>query len=91
MVDNGNGSVFLGRIASDVDILADGALRDRLQFLMHHCNAAVQCIKRSLDIDLFALVDNLALVHVVDTKHALHQGGFAGAVLAHQRMDGTGL
>ena len=91
MVDDGDGSDFLSRIAPDVDILADGALGDGLQFLVHHRNAAVQCIERSFDLDLFALVDNFTLVHVVDTEHALHQGGFARAVLAHQRMDGTGL
>ena len=79
------------QFAPDVDILADGALRDRLQFLVHHCNAAVQCIQRSLDLNLLPLINNLAFVHVVDTEHTLHQGGFAGAVLAHQRMDGTGL
>ena len=90
VVDNGDGSVFLGWVAPDVDILADGTLRDGLQFLVHHRNAAVQCIQRSLDLDLLSLINDLAFVHVVDTKHALHQGRLARAVLSHQRMDGAG-
>ena len=90
MVDNGDGSVFLGGIAPNVDILAYGAFRDGLQLLVHHRNAAVQCIKRALDLDLLPLINDLAFVHVVDTKHALHQGRLARAVLSHQRMDGAG-
>ena len=90
MVDNGDGSVFLGGIAPNVDILAYGAFRDGLQLLVHHRNAAVQCIKRALDLDLLSLINDLAFVHVVDTKHALHQGRLARAVLSHQRMDGAG-
>ena len=90
MVDNGDGSVFLGGIAPNVDILAYGAFRDGLQLLVHHRNAAVQCIQRALDLDLLPLINDLAFVHVVDTKHALHQGRLARAVLSHQRMDGAG-
>ena len=90
VVDDGDGSVFLGWVAPDIDILADGTLRDGLQFLVHHRNAAVQCIQRSLDLDLLSLINDLAFVHVVDTKHALHQGRLARAVLSHQRMDGAG-
>ena len=90
VVDDGDGSVFLGWVAPDVDILADGTLRDGLQFLVHHRNAAIQCIQRSLDLNLLPLINNLAFVHVVDTEHTLHQGGLARAVLAHQCMDGAG-
>ena len=57
---------------------------------MHHGNAPVQGVQRSLDLDLLALVDHLALVHVIDAEHALHQCGLSGAVLSHQRVDGAG-
>ena len=51
VVDDGDGSVFLVG-SPNVDILADGTLRDGLQFLVHHRNAAIQCIQRSLNLNL---------------------------------------
>ena len=90
MVDDGDGSVFLGGIAPNVDILADGTLRDGLQFLMHHGNAPVKRVQRAFDLDFFTLVNDFAFIHVIDAEHTFHQGGFARAILAHQRMDGAG-
>ena len=60
-------------IASDEDVLADGALRDRLQLLMDHGDTAVQRVQRTVDLHLLALIDDLALIHVVNTEHAFHQ------------------
>ena len=85
-----NRAVFFGGIAAHVNVLADAPLRNGLKLLVHHGNAPVQGIQRAFDLDLFALVDHLALVHVIDTEHALHQRGLSGAVLSHQRVNGAG-
>ncbi len=90
MVDGDDGSQALGGIAAHIDILADAPLRDGLEFLVHHGDPPVQRVQRTLDLDLLPLVDHLALIHVVDSEHALHQRGLARAVLPHQGMDGTG-
>ena len=65
-------------------------LRSGLELLVHHGDAPVEGVQGSVDGHLFPLVDHFALVHVVDAKHALHQRGLAGAVLAHQGVDGAG-
>ena len=64
-------------------------LGNGLKLLMHHGDAAMQCIERALDLHLFPLIINFALVHVINAEHAFHQCGFSGTVLAHQRMNRT--
>ena len=60
-------------IASNKDILANGALRDRLQLLMDHGDTAVQRVQRTVDLHLLTLIDDLTLIHVVNAEHAFHQ------------------
>ena len=90
MVHDGDGTSLLGGIAAQPDVLCHGAGRDGLQLLMHHCDAAVQCIQRGGDVDLLAFVLDLALIHLVNAEHAFHQGGLTGTVLAHQGHDFAG-
>ena len=87
VVHNGDGAKLFGGVAAQPDILSHGTGRDGLQLLMHHGNAAVQCIQRGGDGDFFAFVFDLALVHLVNAEHAFHQCGLTGAVFTHQRHD----
>ena len=89
MIDHGHRTQLLNRIAPYIDVLADTSLGNRLQLLMYHGDTAVQGIQRTLDLHFFSFIDHFPFVHVVDTEHALHQGGFAGSVLAHQGMNRT--
>ena len=90
VVHNGDGANLFGGVAAQPDILSHGTGRDGLQLLMHHGNAAAQCFQRVRNNDLFSLVFDLALVHLVNAEHALHQGGLTGTVLAHQGHHFTG-
>ena len=56
VIHHRNRTVLFGGVAAQPDVLGHGACRDRLQFLMHHGNAAVQCIQRGGDGNFFALV-----------------------------------
>ena len=90
MVHDGDGTSLLGGVAAQPDVLGHSTGRDRLQLLMHHRDAAVQCIQRGGDVDLFAFILDLALVHLVNAEHTFHQGGLTGTVLAHQGHDLAG-
>ena len=91
MIDHRDASQqLLHRIAANVDVFRNAALRHGLEFLVHHRDAHIQRLQRIGDIYLLALVENFALVHLVNAKHALHQRGLAGAVLAHQRVNRAG-
>ena len=78
------------RVAAKKDILSDGARGNGLKLLMHHGDAHLQRLHGVVDLHLFALIEDLALIHLVDAEHTLHERGFARAVLAHERMDGAG-
>ena len=90
MVDDCDGSHLFGRIAANIDVLADAALRDGLQLLVDHGDAPVQGIQGAFDLNRLPLIDDLAFVHMINAEHAFHQSGLAGAVFAHQGMDGAG-
>ena len=90
MVHNSDDAVFLGGVAPQPDILSHGTGRNGLQLLMHHGDAAVQCIQRGGDGYLLPLVFDLALVHLVNAEHTFHQSGLTGAVFAHQSHDFAG-
>ena len=44
-------------------------------------------LARALEIDRLAVIENVARIPGVDAGENLHQRRFAGAVLAHQRVD----
>ena len=90
VVDGDDGPDALGGVAAHVDVLADAPLGNGLELLVHHGDAPVQRVQRALDLDFLSLIDDLALVHVVNAEHALHQRGLARAVFSHQRVDGAG-
>ena len=90
VVHHDDGAKTLGGVAAQPDVLGDSPGRDGLELLMHHGDAFVQSVQRGGDGDLLSFVLDLALVHLVNAEHAFHQGGFAGAVLAHQGHDGAG-
>ena len=81
---------LLGGISTHVDVLRHRALGDGLQLLMHHGDAQVECLQGVVDVHGLSLVDDFALIHLINAKHALHQRGLAGAILAHQGVHGTG-
>ena len=90
MVDHCDRAVMFGGIAAHINVFTNAALGDGLQLLVHHGDALFQCIQRALERNLFALVVNFALIHVVNAEHTLHQCGFARAVLAHQGVNRAG-
>ena len=76
-------------ITAHVYVFSDGPLGDRLKLLVHHRDAQFQRLQRVVNGDLLPLVDDLPFIHLVDAEHALHQRGLAGAVFAHQGVDGA--
>jgi hypothetical protein len=75
------------RFAPQKNVLGHGHVRLRRQFLVDHGDAHAQRLLGVLDLDLFAQEGDFALFRDVHPDQHLHQGGFAGAVFAHQRMD----
>src|SRR5271167_4044436 len=55
--------------------------------LEHHSNPQAPRFGRAWDTDLLSLPFNRAGVRPGDTIDDFHQGAFAGAVLAHERVD----
>ena len=90
VVNDGDRSHLLGGIAAHVDVFTDAALRNGLQLLVDHGDAPVQGIQGALDLNGLSLVNDFALVHMINAEHAFHQGGLSGAVFTHEGMDGTG-
>jgi len=78
-------------IAAQPQVVHDGTLQCLVQFLMDHGHAVVQGFLTALEVDLPALEINVAFILIIDAEQALHQGGLACAVFAHQGMDRTGL
>ena len=51
---------------------------------MHHGDSLVQGVHGIVDRYRLPVHQDLALIHLVDSEHTLHQGGFASAVFSHQ-------
>ena len=75
------------RLAPDPDVLGDRHEAHQVEFLMDHGDAVLQRVERRLQADFLALEAEGAGIGRVDAGDDLHQRRFAGAVLAHQRMD----
>ena len=82
---NDRGSLDFG-IAAQPDVVHYIAAQGLVQLLVHHRDAVVQRLARGAEVDLLAVQKDFAVVFIVDSEEALHQGGFSGAVFAHQRM-----
>jgi hypothetical protein len=59
--------------------------------LEHHADAAIDGLARIGEADQFAIQPDFALVGMLDAEQDLHQGGFAGAVLADHGMHLAGI
>ncbi|MPN23935.1 hypothetical protein SDC9_171328 [bioreactor metagenome] len=57
---------------------------------MHHRDAFLQRVEWVFDFDGFAVIDDLAFVHLIHAEEAFHQRGLSRAVFTHQRVNGTG-
>ena len=74
-------------VTAQPEVVHNTALEGLVQLLMHHGHAIFQCFLAVFKVDLTAFQLDGALVLGVDSEQAFHQGGFACAVFAHQRMD----
>ena len=78
-------------LASDEDIFIHGHIQNRVQLLMDHGNTMVHGFLRVRNVIRLTVEDDLAaLVLGVNAHQNFHQGGFTGAVLAHQGVYLTG-
>ena len=79
------------RFAPDPDILRHRHEWHQVELLMDHGDTILQRIERRFQADRQAFQMNLALIWNIYSSKDLHQRGFAGAVLAHQRMHSAAL
>ena len=75
------------RLAANPDILGDRHIGHQIEFLMDHRDAVLQRVERGSQPNFLAFEPEGAGVRGVDAGDDLHQRRFAGAVLAHQRVD----
>ena len=80
----------LQREAAEPHVFHDAAVEHLIELLMHHGYAVIEGVARAGEIDLLAVHPDGARVLFIDTEQALHERRFAGAVLAHQGVDGAG-
>ena len=75
------------RLAPNPDILGHRHEAHQVELLMDHGDAILKRIERRMELDFLALEFERAGIGRVDSGDDLHQRRFAGAVLAHQRVD----
>ena len=76
---------------ADPNIIDDVAIRHGNQLLMDHRDSLLERIVCVPDCNGLAIELDGAAVRLIDAEEALHQRGFSRAVLADQRVNGTGL
>ena len=69
------------------DVLGHGEAGDEHEVLVDHRQPGEHGIARALEPHRLTVDPDLALVRVVEPEQDVHQGRFAGAVLAQQRVD----
>ncbi len=79
------------RLVAEEDVLGDGEDRDQHEVLVDHVDPASDRVRRTGDVDRFAVEQDLPLVRPGKAVQDVHQGRLAGAVLAEQGVDLTGL
>ena len=72
---------------TQIDVLGHRQLRHDAQFLMHHADAVPQRIAGGMEMHRLAVEQHLAIEAGMDAGDDLHQGRFAGAVLADECVD----
>ena len=74
---------------ADKDILGNREMRHEVELLMDHSDAALLRVERAVELDLFALVDDLSAVFFIDTVEHLHQCRFSRSVFTNQCVNLT--
>ena len=79
----------LGPLVAEEDVLRDREVRTESQLLMDDDDAAPLALAQVVELAQLAVEIDLAFVRAVrvDARQHLHEGGFAGAVLAADRVD----
>ena len=78
-------------LSAEIHVVGDGAVGDQAELLEDHGDAPAEMLGDGGALDGFAVEADGAGVGAVDAHEDLHESGFAGAVLAEQRMDFAGL
>ena len=76
-----------GRRQAERDVLGDGEVLEQREMLEHHADAEPARLGRAGQHDLFAHPAQFAAARLDQAVHHLHEGRFAGAILAEQRVD----
>ena len=71
------------RQAAGKDIFSDCLIGKLTQLLMDNDDPRVQGVARLVGSETFAPQLDRSLIRLIDAGQYLHEGGFAGAVLAH--------
>ena len=77
------------RLSHHEQMLRDGKVRHKVQFLEDHGNSHGHGVCRAVDLYFFPVQPDLTLVRVVRTIDDLHQCRFPCPVLTDDRMDGS--
>ena len=75
------------RLNAENDVIQHRKDLDQLEVLMHHADAQRIGVVRVFNAYNLTIFANLALFRLIHAKEYAHQGRFARAVLAEQRMD----
>ena len=75
---------FFAFVHAQGNVFHGGKHIHQFEVLVNHANAKGKGIARGTDICRLAIDDDLPAVRVIDTGDHIHQGCFAGAVLAQQ-------
>ena len=79
------------RLVAEIDVLADRQVGEQRLLLEHHADALAVGVGGAFDARRLAGDEDLAGVGLIDAAQDLHQRRFAGAVLADQADDLSGL
>ena len=72
------------RLHAHHDVFRHGQVLSQVEVLVHHADAQGHRLLGRIDLLGLAVVDDGAPVRLLVAEQHFHQGGFAGAVLAHQ-------
>jgi hypothetical protein len=72
------------------DVLTDGEVGAEVDLLVDGGDSRCLCGCRAVEVPHLAGDDDLAGVDLIDAGQRLDEGGLAGAVLAHERVDFAG-
>ena len=76
-------------LAAQHHVIEHGHVLDQHEVLVHHADAEGNRLLAVVDATRLAIEQDLPAIGAVVSVQDAHQGRFAGAVLAHQAVDGT--